>query len=114
MQKTQLSGIYGKMHKDRNRFEQAQYVTIELSHPNNNFRIDITVIEYKHECNVDWDLIREVARTLKLYTDSADTQTSAILNYNGVFAGEVIYHVRQDNLVWYNTTSKHGKKVYNV
>ena len=98
----------------KNRFEQAQHVTIELNHPNNNFRIDITVIDYKHGYNVDWDLIREVARILKLYTDSADTLTSAILNYNGVFAGEVIYHVKQDNLVWYNTTSKHGKKVYNV
>ena len=98
----------------KNRFEKAQHVTIELNHPNKCFRIDITVIDYKRGHDIDWELIREVARTLKLYTDSKDTLTSAILNYNGVFAGEVVYHVRQDSLVWYNTTSRHGKKVYNV
>ena len=78
------------------------------------FRIDITVIDYKRGFDVDWELIREVARTLKLYTDSNDTLTTAILNYNGMFAGEVIYQVKHNNLVWYNTNSKHGKKVYNV
>ena len=102
------------MKDTRKRFEKAQHVTIELNHPNNLFRIDITVIDYKRGYDIDWELIREVARTLKLYTDPDDTLTTAILNYNGVFAGEVIYQVRQNNLVWYNTTSKHGKKVYNV
>lgn len=114
MKKTQLSSIYGEMHNARNRFEKAQHVTIELNHPNNLFRIDITVIDYKRGFNVDWELIREVARTLKLYTDSSDTLTTAILNYNGVFVGEVIYQVKHNNLVWYNTNSKHGRKVYNV
>lgn len=114
MQKTQISSIYGEMHKGRNRFEKAQHVTIELNHPNNYFRIDVSVIDYKRGFDVDWELIQEVARTLKLYTDKKDTMTSAILNYNGVFAGEVIYKVKDDLLVWYNTTNKHGKKVYKV
>jgi len=102
------------MNNTTNRFEKAQHVTIELNHLNYLFRIDITVIDYKRGYDIDWELIREVARTLKLYTDPDDTLTTAILNYNGVFAGEVIYHVRKNNIVWYNTTSKHGKKVYNV
>lgn len=114
MQKTQLSTIYGEMHKGRNRFEKAQHVTIELNHPNNYFRIDVSVIDYKRGFDVDWELIQEVARTLKLYTDKKDTLTSAILNYNGVFAGEVVYRVKDNLLVWYNTTNKHGKKVYKV
>ena len=46
----------------KNRFEQAQHVSIELNHPNEQFRIDIAVIDYKHGLEPDWDIIRETAK----------------------------------------------------
>lgn len=94
-----------------NRFRDALQCTIELNQPNNYFRIDITIIDYKH-CEVpDWDIIRESARTLSRYLDR-DNVASCVIWYNGLFAGEVLY--KHGKYIWYSVKSKHGKEVYNV
>lgn len=102
------------MKETLNRFTQSLHVEIELSHPNDTFRIDISLIDYKRGELPDWDIIRECARILKRYTDSNDTLTTCILNYNGIFAGEVVFRVRHNKFVWYGKNNIHGKEVYNV
>ena len=115
MEKQQLSTIYGTMrNKTINRFSQAQSIEITMYHPNDMFRIDIKLIDYKRGEMPDWDIIRECARILKRYTDYYDTVTTCVLTYNGIFAGEVLYRVRQNKFVWYSKNNVHGKEVYNV
>ena len=97
-----------------NRFTQAQHVDITMYHPNGLFRIDINLIDNRRGEIPDWEVIRESARTLKLYTNSNDDITTCILNYNGIYAGEVLFRVRQNKFVWYGKNNIHGKEVYNV
>lgn len=102
------------MERKLNRFTQAQHVDITMYHPNNMFRIDINLIDFKHGELPDWDVIRESARILKRYTDLSDSLTTCIVNYNGIYAGEVLFRVKENKFVWYGKNNIHGKEVYNV
>lgn len=114
MEKQQLSTIYGTMQNKPNRFTQAQHIEICMYHPNDMFRIDISLIDYKRGELPDWAIIRECARILKRYTDSTDTVTTCVLTYNGIFAGEVLYRVRHNKFVWYGKNNVNGREIYNV
>lgn len=102
------------MEKRANRFNQCQHVQITLTHPNGLFRIDIDIVDNKRGELPDWNIIRESARILKRYTDECDNLTTCIVNYNGLFAGEVIYRVRQHKFIWYSRNAMNGKEVFNV
>ena len=48
------------------------------------------------------------------YTDLNDTLTTCILNYNGIFAGEVLFRVRHNKFIWYGKNTNKGREIYNV
>lgn len=98
----------------KNRFSIATHVTIEMNHPNKQFRIDISIIDYKHGEKPDWEIIRESARVLKRYTQPHDEFTVCIVNYNGLFAGEVTFDVRKNIILWWSKNSINGMEIYNV
>ena len=96
-----------------NRLRLCNLVKIELSYSNNAFRLDITVIDYKHGELPDWDLIRECARVLYRYTLPSDDFSTAVLTYNGIYAGMVVIRSNR-TVLWYGKNTSKGKEVYNV
>ena len=97
----------------KNRLRLCNHLKIELSYSNNAFRLDITVIDYKHGELPDWDLIRECARVLDRYTLPSDDFSTAILTYNGIYAGMVVYYGK-GAIFWYGKNTRKGKEIYNV
>lgn len=91
---------------------KMQHVTIEMNHPNNNFRMDISIIDSHHGDRPSWDIIRECARILMRYSIEEDVQTVAVVNYNGIYAGEVINWTKKRQLLWYGRNSSRGKEIW--
>lgn len=96
------------MVKEKNILSLMQHVTIEMNHPNGNFRMDISIIDSHHGDRPSWDIIRECARILIRYSNEEDVQTEAIVNYNGIYAGEVVYWTKTKALLWYDRKTIKG------
>lgn len=88
------------------------HVTIEMSHPNGNFRMDISIIGDHQGDRPSWDIIKECARILMRYSLEDDVQTVAIVNYNGIFAGEVNFWTKKGQLLWYSRNESKGREIW--
>ena len=88
------------------------HVTIEMSHPNGNFRMDISIIGDHQGDRPSWDIIKECARILMRYSVEEDVQTVAIVNYNGIFAGEVNFWTKRRQLLWYSRNETKGREIW--
>lgn len=104
--------IYQNRSDNQNILSKMQHVSIEMNHPNGNFRMDISVIDYHRGDRPSWDIIRECARILMRYSMDEDVQTEAIVNYNGIYAGEVIHWTKRKQLLWYGRNTSRGKEIW--
>lgn len=95
-----------------NILSKMQHVTIEMNHPNGNFRVDISVIDNHRGEKPSWDIIKECARILMRYSEEQDVQTEAIVNYNGIYAGEVLLWTKRKQLLWYSRNETKGREIW--
>lgn len=97
---------------NQNILYKMQHVSIEMNHPNGNFRVDISIIDNHRGDRPSWDIIRECARILMRYSLEEEVQTEAIVNYNGIYAGEVLYWTKRKQLLWYGRNTTKGKEIW--
>lgn len=97
---------------NQNILSKMLHVTIEMSHPNGNFRMDISIIGDHRGEKPSWDIIKECARILMRYSIEEDVQTVAIVNYNGIFAGEVTFWTKRRQLLWYSRNEDIGREIW--
>lgn len=98
---------------NQNILSKMQHVSIEMNHPNGNFRVDISVIDNHRGDRPSWDIIRECARILMRYTIEDDIQSIAVVNYNGIYAGECIYWTMPiKRILWYGRNTSKGKEIW--
>lgn len=95
-----------------NILSKMQHVSIEMNQPNGNFRVDISVIDNHRGEKPSWDIIKECARILMRYSLEEDVQTVAIVNYNGIFAGEVTFWTKRRQLLWYSRNEVKGSDIW--